>query len=116
MARSYAGQNVVNRSFELQPRSGERSYDSLLQPRSGERSYANVATTVCFFKIRRNSSRDIRLCKILIRTMNNPGLIVLGARKSHPLNPRVRHADEKFEVRGFSLWSYDVNRELTRSG
>ena len=68
MARSFAGQNVVIRSFELQPRSGERSYDSLLQPRSGERSYdnllqprsgersyANVATTVCFFKFRRNS-------------------------------------------------------------
>ena len=29
MARSYVRQNVVNR-FELQPRSGERSYDSLL--------------------------------------------------------------------------------------
>ena len=28
MARSYVRQNVVNR-FELQPRSGERSYDSL---------------------------------------------------------------------------------------
>ena len=81
MARSFAGQNVVIRSFELQPRSGERSYDNLLQPRSGERSYdsllqprsgersydnllqprsgersyANVATTVCFFKFRRNS-------------------------------------------------------------
>ena len=27
MARSYVRQNVVNR-FELQPRSGERSYDS----------------------------------------------------------------------------------------
>ncbi len=49
MARSYVCQNVVNR-FELQPRSGERSYDSL------------------FFKFRRNSSRDIRLRKILIRT------------------------------------------------
>ena len=47
MARSYVRQNVVNR-FELQPRSGERSYDS-------------------------NSSREIRLRKILIRTMNNPG-------------------------------------------
>ena len=54
MARSYVRQNVVNR-FELKPRSGERSYDSL------------------FFKFRRNSSRDIRLRKILIRTMNNPG-------------------------------------------
>ena len=42
MARSYVRQNVVNR-FELQPRSGERSYDRLLQPRSG------VATTVCCF-------------------------------------------------------------------
>ncbi len=38
MARSYVRQNVVNH-FALQPRSGERSYDSLLQPRSGERSY-----------------------------------------------------------------------------
>ena len=28
MARSYVRQNMVNR-FELQPRSGERSYDSL---------------------------------------------------------------------------------------
>ena len=28
MARSYVRQNVFNR-FELQPRSGERSYDSL---------------------------------------------------------------------------------------
>ena len=28
MARSYVRQNVVNR-FELQPRSGERSYDRL---------------------------------------------------------------------------------------
>ena len=28
MARSYVRQNVVDR-FELQPRSGERSYDSL---------------------------------------------------------------------------------------
>ena len=28
MARSYVRQNVVNR-FELQPHSGERSYDSL---------------------------------------------------------------------------------------
>ena len=54
MARSYVRPNVVNR-FELQPRSGERSYDSL------------------FFKFRRNSSRDIRLRKILIRTMDNPG-------------------------------------------
>ena len=41
MARSYVRQNVVNR-FELQPRSGERSYDSLLQPRSGERSYVSL--------------------------------------------------------------------------
>ena len=42
MARSYVRKNVVNR-FELQPRSGERSYDASmrtsLQPRSGERSY-----------------------------------------------------------------------------
>ncbi len=43
MARSYVRQNVVNR-LELQPRSGERSYDSL-QPRSGERSYDSL-----FFK------------------------------------------------------------------
>ena len=49
MARSYVRQNVVNR-FELKPRSGKRSYDSL------------------FFKFRRNSSRDIRLRKILVRT------------------------------------------------
>ncbi len=41
MARSYVRQNVVNR-VELQPRSGERSYDSLLQPRSGERSYDSL--------------------------------------------------------------------------
>ncbi len=41
MARSYVRQNVVNR-FELQPRSGERSYDRLLQPRSGERSYDSL--------------------------------------------------------------------------
>ena len=41
MARSYVRQNVVNR-FELKPRSGERSYDSLLQPRSGERSYDSL--------------------------------------------------------------------------
>ena len=41
MARSYVRQNVVNR-FELQPRSGERNYDSLLQPRSGERSYDSL--------------------------------------------------------------------------
>ena len=54
MARSYVRQNVVNR-FELQPRSGD------------------VATTVCLLKFRRNSSRDIRLRKKLIRTMNNPG-------------------------------------------
>ncbi len=40
MARSYVSQNVVNR-FELQPRSGERSYVNWLQPRSGERSYVN---------------------------------------------------------------------------
>ncbi len=66
MARSYVRQNVVNR-FELQPRSGERSYDSY------SHVLANVATTVCFFKFRRNSSRDIRLRKILIRTMNNLG-------------------------------------------
>ncbi len=39
MARSYVRQNVVNR-FELQPRSGELSYDSL--PRSGELSYDSV--------------------------------------------------------------------------
>ena len=45
MARSYVRQNVVNR-FELQPRSNERSYDSLLQPRSGERSYDSL-----FFQI-----------------------------------------------------------------
>ncbi len=54
MARSYVRQNVMNR-FEL------------------KHVLANVATTVCFFKFRRNSSRDIRLRKILIRTMNNPG-------------------------------------------
>ena len=41
MERSYVRQNVMNR-FELQPRSGERSYDSLLRPRSGERSYDNL--------------------------------------------------------------------------
>ena len=41
MARSYVRQNVVNR-FEFQPRSGERSYDSLFQPRSGERSYDSL--------------------------------------------------------------------------
>ncbi len=41
MARSYVRQNVVNR-FELKPRSGDRSYDSLLQPRSGERSYDSL--------------------------------------------------------------------------
>ncbi len=41
MARSYVRQNVVNR-VELQPRSGERSYVSLLQPRSGERSYVSL--------------------------------------------------------------------------
>ncbi len=41
MARSYVRQNVVN-FFELQPRSGERSYDILLQPRSGERSYVSL--------------------------------------------------------------------------
>ena len=52
MECSYVRQNVVNR-FELQPRSGERIYDSL------------------FF--RRNSSRGIRLRKILNRTMNNLG-------------------------------------------
>ena len=40
MARSYVRQNVVNR-LELQPRSGERSYDSL-QPRTGERSYDSL--------------------------------------------------------------------------
>ena len=49
MARSDVRQNVVNR-FELQPRSGERSYDSLCHV------LANVATTVC----------DIRFRKILI--------------------------------------------------
>ena len=69
MARSYVRQNVVNR-FELQPRSGERSYDGL----SYSHVLANVATTVCLLKFRRNSSRDIRLRKILIRTKNNPGL------------------------------------------
>ncbi len=41
MSRSYVRQNVANR-FELQPRSGEPSYDSLLQPRSGERSYDSL--------------------------------------------------------------------------
>ncbi len=41
MERSYVRQNVMNR-FELQPRFGKRSYDSLLQPRSGERSYDSL--------------------------------------------------------------------------
>ena len=62
MARSYVRQNVLKR-FELQPRSGERSHHLFMA-----RSYDSL-----FFKFRRNSSRDIRLRKILIRTMNNPG-------------------------------------------
>ena len=33
MARSYVRQNVVNR-FELQPRSGERSYDASMPSQS----------------------------------------------------------------------------------
>ena len=52
MARSNVRQNVVNR-FELQPRSGERSYDSLLQPRSGERSYDSL-----FFQISNTSQHE----------------------------------------------------------
>ncbi len=50
MERSYVRQNVLNR-IELQPRSGERSYDSLLQPRSGERSYDSLWLTPAAHKI-----------------------------------------------------------------
>ena len=46
MARSYVRQNVVNR-FELQPRSGERSYDSLFRQTDNKKVPANPQPGDC---------------------------------------------------------------------
>ena len=78
MVRNYVRQNVVNRySHVLANVATTVFYSHVLANVATTVFYshvlANVATTVCFFKFRRNSSRDIRLRKILISTINNPG-------------------------------------------